>query len=305
MAEALIAAPELRALLAGGDTARVVVAEIQYEEEIDEYAAGHLPGALDWSWKEAAWEPLAREFRTPAQAAAWLGARGIDRDTTLVLYSGRLQYAVYVAWALGTLAGHPDVRVLDGGRRAWLAAGGELTVEVPEERAAVAYGGGAAGDAARSGEAGAGADPAAAASPRDDASRIGRDELLARLGEPGLRLLDARYAEEYDGLRVKPGSGPDHGAERHGRIPGAVHLPFTALRGDDFRLRSAAELEAAFRAAGAAPDQVREVVVYCRLGHRASLLWFAATRLLGWSHVRVYDGSWTEWGSLVGAPVER
>ena len=267
------------------DDPMVRIVEIQYEEDEDPYADGHLPGALSWYWKDAFWHPSMREFATPEQMAEWLGRAGATRDHTLVLYSDRSQYAMYGAWSFGTMAGHPDVRVLGGGRRAWVAAGGELTTDVPEI-APVDYG-----------------EPARAE--RDDRSRIGRDELRSRLGEDGLVILDARYDEEYVGDRVKPGTGVDHGAERHGRIPGAVSLPFHTLRDERFRIRPDDELEAAFRAVGAAPDQAGEVVVYCRLGHRASMLWFTATQLLGWDHVRVYDGSWTEWGSVVGAPIER
>jgi thiosulfate/3-mercaptopyruvate sulfurtransferase len=272
-------------LRAHADDPDVAIVELQYEPDVDEYADGHIPGAASWYWKDALWDPLEREFVTPAQAAAWLGSHGIAPTTTLVLYSGRFQYATYGAWVLGTLCGHPDVRVLDGGRRAWSGAGGELTSEQPPARPPVAY--------------------AVSRDGRDDSSRAYRAELLARVGDGTVRFVDARYPEEHDGRRVKPGTGLDHGAERHGRIPGAVNLPFNTLLGPDFRLKDAAELQAAFRAAGAAPDQVAEVVAYCRLGHRASLIWFVATNILGWSHIRLYDGSWTEWGSAVGSPVER
>jgi thiosulfate/3-mercaptopyruvate sulfurtransferase len=104
---------------------------------------------------------------------------------------------------------------------------------------------------------------------------------------------------------VKPGTGFDHGAERHGHIPGAVNLPYERFLADDGSFRSADELRALFEEIEAAPDQIDDLVAYCRLGHRGSLVWFVATQVLGYDHVRVYDGSWTEWGSMVGAPVER
>jgi thiosulfate/3-mercaptopyruvate sulfurtransferase len=129
--------------------------------------------------------------------------------------------------------------------------------------------------------------------------------MLARLGDPGTVMLDARSADEYAGLRVKPAPGFDHGAERAGHIPGAIHLPATRLLTPGGTFRGAAEIEEAFRGAGAAPDQAKEVFAYCRLGHRASLMWFAMSQILGWEHARVYDGSWTEWGSCVGMPVQR
>lgn len=263
----------------------VRVVEIQYEDDVDEYADGHIPGAVNWYWKDVFWDPRMRDFVTPAQMAKLLGGAGISPDTTIVFYSGRMQYGAYGAWALKTMAGHADVRVLNGGRRAWKAAGGELTLDVPADAPAVDY--------------------VPSRTARDDSSRASRQDVLERLGRDGVVFLDARYEEEYVGDRVKPGAGVDHGAERHGRIPGAVNLPFRALIGEDFHLRPVAELEAAFRSVGAAPDQTGEVIAYCRLGHRASLTWFAATQVLGWDHFRAYDGSWTEWGSMVGMPVER
>jgi thiosulfate/3-mercaptopyruvate sulfurtransferase len=131
-------------------------------------------------------------------------------------------------------------------------------------------------------------------------------DVRAHLGSPRRLLVDARTPEEFRGERVKPAPGFDHGAERRGHIPGAVNLHGRDLMNpDDQTLRPRAELEGMFRAVGAAPDQVEEVVAYCRLSHRASSVWFVMTQVLGWHHVRVYDGSWTEWGSIVGFPVER
>jgi thiosulfate/3-mercaptopyruvate sulfurtransferase len=141
---------------------------------------------------------------------------------------------------------------------------------------------------------------------RDDSSRVSRDDVRMNLGKPGRCLIDARTGEEFRGERVKPGPGFDHGAERRGHIPGAVNLHGRDLMDlDDFTLKPRDELVRMFRAVGAAPDQADEVVVYCRLSHRASSLWFVMTQILGWDHVRVYDGSWTEWGSIVGFPVQR
>ncbi|MEV7012867.1 sulfurtransferase [Streptosporangium sp. NPDC051022] len=266
------------------DDPKTVVVEVQYEPDIDDYSAGHVPGARHVFWKDLCWDPDEREFVTPEQAAGILGALGVGPDTTLVLYSGRGQFAVYGYWVFKTLNGHADVRVLNGGRGAWTRAGFALSTREPEVTA-VPY--------------------APVREARDDGSRIGRDELLGLVGAPDTLLLDGRYPEEYRGERVKPGTGFDHGAERHGRIPGAVNLFFRDLLDDRFVIRPPEELEAVFRAAGAAPDQTRRVVAYCRLGHRAGLLWFTMHELLGWDHVRVYDGSWTEWGSTVGSPIER
>jgi thiosulfate/3-mercaptopyruvate sulfurtransferase len=181
--------------------------------------------------------------------------------------------------------GTPDVRVLDGGKRRWALEGRPLTTESPAITP-VAY--------------------RPRRTERDDTSRVTRDDVRANLGTPGRCLVDARTAEEFRGERVKPAPGFDHGAERRGHIPGAVHLHGRDLLDpDDFTLKPRAQLERMLRAVGAAPDQAEEVVVYCRLSHRASSLWFVMTQVLGWDHVRVYDGSWTERGSIVGFPIER
>lgn len=262
----------------------VRVAEIAPEPQQQGYQNGHIAGALGWYWKDYFWDPLAREFPSPQQAAARLAAQGIGEGTTLVLYSARVQFAAYGYWVLSHLCGHSDTRILDGGRGKWLAEGRPVSNAEPSVTPA-SY------RPARPG--------------RDDSTRIGRDALLARLRSPGTAILDARSAEEYAGRRVKPAPGPDHGAQRAGHIPNAVHLPASRLLGPDGCVRPTAELDRLFRAAGAAPDQACEVITYCRLGHRASLAWFTMTQLLGWQHVRVYDGSWTEWGSCVGMPVER
>ena len=259
----------------------VRVAEIRTEPADPADQAGRFPGTLSWFWKDLLWDPLVRDFVSPQQAAAALAAGGITEQTTLVLWSSRPQFACYAYWVLTVMCGHADTRVLDGGRAQWPDPAGEA----PAVAAPAVY------------------RPARAA--RDDSSRIGRDDVLARIGARGTVILDARSAEEYAGLRVKPAPGPDHGAERAGHIPGAAHLAASALLTPDGTFRPAAELDRAFRSVGAAPDQTAQVIVYCRLGHRASLLWFAMTRLLGWEHVRVYDGSWTEWGSCVGMPVQR
>lgn len=267
------------------DDPTVRVVQLLYEPDVDDYSDGHIPGAHVRFWKTLLWDPLQRQFATPAQMAERLGELGVRPTDTLVLYSGRSQYAMYGYWVIKVMNGHPDVRVLDGGKKRWTLEGHPLTTEVPVVEP-VPY------------------EPQRA--DRDDSTRISRAEVEAGLGRSGRRLLDARSPEEYRGERVKPAPGPDHGAESYGHIPGALNLHARDLLDPaDFTVRPREELEAMFRFVGAAPDQADEVVVYCRLSHRASGLWFAMTQLLGWDHVRVYDGSWTEWGSVVGAPVER
>lgn len=266
-----------------GDPA-VAVIEVASEPDGVPDADGNIPEASVRYWKDLVWDTHRRDVPPPAEMARRLGECGVGEGTAVVLYAERNQFAVYCYWVLHELLGYDNVSVLDGGKVAWRQQG-RPTVDRPAVPARVP-----------------GPPPARHGG---QATRVFRDELLSRLSSAPPVLLDARLAEEYDGHRVKPGTGFDHGAERHGHIPGAKNLVYETLLHDDATFLGTAELAERFRAFGAHPDDADEVVAYCRLGHRASLVWFAASQLLGWDHVRVYDGSWTEWGSLVGAPIER
>jgi thiosulfate/3-mercaptopyruvate sulfurtransferase len=243
------------------------------------YDGGHIPGAIGWHWKTMLWDPLRREFPDPETMAARLGAAGIGNGTTVVFYGEPIQFGTYGWWVL-RYCGHPDVRLLDGGRTRWLREGRPLTAEVPAV-APVRY----------------------APAPPRASLRVLREEILGRLGDPGTVLFDVRSPEEYRGERVAPPNRHDDGAERAGRIPGAVHLHFLDLLREDQTFKAPEEMRRLCEARGVAP--AKEVIVYCRLSHRASLVNFALTQLLGYPRVRNYDGSWTEWGSVVGVPIER
>ena len=263
------------------DDPNVRAIEVSSRVEDAAYHQGHIPGAVWWNWKEAVWHATDREFATPEELAERLGGIGVSPDTTVVLYGDPQQYGAYALWAL-VMGGHRDVRLLDGGRVRWIAEGRPLTAEVPSYNP-TEY----------------------APNSPDLSSRIGRDDVRAGLGNSGRILLDVRSPEEYSGERVSPPSGFDHGAERTGRIPGAVHLYFRDLMHDDDTFISKDELLERFADVGLRPGSEEEVVVYCRLSHRASLAWFAMRFLLGFDNVQVYDGSWTEWGSIVGFPIEK
>lgn len=261
----------------------LVVLEVSFvSPEQAEYFDGHIPGAHYAWWKDISWDETERQFPGSAEMAARLGALGVGDDTTLVLVGAPVQFATYVYWAL-TLAGQEgNVLILDGGRLGWAERGLPMTTEIPPHRL-----------------------PASRSVGVDDAtSRLGRDDVVANLGRDGRVLVDLRSDEEYNGERVSPTTAPmDHGAERAGHIPGAVHLHYTRLLNDDETLKPIDEIRREFASVGVNGDE--EVVAYCRLSHRASLGWLILTRLLDHPDVKVYDGSWTEWGSMVGMPIER
>lgn len=212
--------------------------------------------------------------------AARLGRLGVSEGSRLILVGDPLQFATYAFWVL-TITGLDHLAgVLDGGLEGW-REGGFPVAEQAANRA-----------------------PSTRPSPGtpDPTVMVGRDEVLAGLDRPDRVLVDLRSDEEFRGERVAPPTAPfDHGAERGGHIPGACHLPHDRLLDERGRFRPPGEIEDEFRGLGASGA---EIIAYCRLSHRASLGWFAATRVAGRRNVRVYDGSWTEWGSIVGYPVE-
>jgi thiosulfate/3-mercaptopyruvate sulfurtransferase len=246
------------------------------------YHEGHIPGAMWVYWKSACWHETDRDFITPAAMAKLFGSMGIGPQSTVVLYGNPVQYGSYAFWAF-TMAGHRNLRLLDGGRRKWVMEGRPLSRTVPRFPA-VAY-------------------PA----PVGTASmRVGRDDVRDNLRQPKRLLLDVRSPEEYTGKRVSEYTFPvDHGAERTGRIPGAVHLYFKELLNEDDSFKSPEQLRHVLAAAGVAPEKFDDVVCYCRLSHRATIAWIALSHILGYTNVKIYDGSWTEWGSIVGFPIEK
>ena len=246
------------------------------------YHEGHIPGAMWVYWKSACWQDSDREFVTPAQMAKLFGSMGIGPQTTVVLYGDPVQYGSYGYWAF-TMAGHKNLRLLDGGRRKWVLEGRPMSRNVPSFPR-VEY-----------------PTPTGTA-----AMRVGRRNVRDNLGQPKRLLLDLRSPEEYTGKRVSEYSfAVDHGAERTGRIPGAVHLYFKELLNEDDSFKSSEELRHVLAGAGVAPEKFDDVVCYCRLSHRATIAWIALTNILGHPNIKIYDGSWTEWGSIVGYPIEK
>ncbi len=262
--------------LAAGSSDIVVV---ESDEDVLLYETGHIPGAVKIDWHTDLLHPVERDYLDGSAFAALLGSQGIGRDTTIVLYGDMNNWwAAYAAWVF-TLFGHPDVRLLDGGRNLWVAEGRELTTAVPP-REPVDY-------------------PVVE---RDDVTyRAFKEDVLAHLGRGPL--VDIRSRQEYTGERLHLADYPGESTLRGGHIPTAHSVPWTTAVSADGTYKSRAELEAIYLdgRVGIRPDDA--VVTYCRIGERSSHTWFALHFLLGIENVRNYDGSWTEWGNAVRVPI--
>lgn len=255
----------------------LVVAES--DEDVLLYDTGHIPGAVKLDWHTELNDPVTRDYVDGAGFAELMSRKGISRDATLVLYGDRNNWwAAYALWVC-TLFGHPDVRLLDGGRSKWVAEGRPVTTDVPD-RTRADY-------------------PVVE---RDDSKiRAFQDQVLGHLGRP---LIDVRSPGEYTGQLLHMPDYPQEGALRGGHIPGARNIPWARAAAEDGSFRSRAELEAIYSGeAGLSPED--EIVVYCRIGERSSHTWFVLHHLLGFGRVRNYDGSWTEWGNTVRVPITR
>ena len=250
------------------------------QDDMQAYKAGHIPGAVCWKWKDMLWDPLRRDFPTPEDFARRCGAAGIGNDTTVVFYGEGVQFGFYAWWTF-RYCGHKKVKMLDGARYRWVAEGRPLTTEEPQSAAPVTY----------------------APVKRVERMRVLRDKMFKVVDGKSALLLDGRSPEEYRGERVGGPEGPDVGALRYGRIPGAKHLYFEELLDANKAFKPVAELQQLVAARGG--DAGKDIVTYCRMSHRATVLYFALTELLKFKKVKVYDGSWTEWGNLVNVPVER
>jgi thiosulfate/3-mercaptopyruvate sulfurtransferase len=253
---------------------------VEVSEDTTLYGQGHIPGAAHFNWQTELQDPVRRDWINKGQLEALLGEHGIGNDTTIVLYGDKNNwFATYTFWLL-KLYGVERVKILNGGRAKWVAEGRPLTKEVrPFPKATFR-----------------------AKEPNAEI-RAFRDQILGRLGAPTLALVDVRSPQEYRGELLAPPAYPQEGAQRGGHIPGAQNIPWGENVRQDGTFKAPEDLRKLYEGKGVTPD--KEVVAYCRIGERSSITWFALTYLLGYPHVRNYDGSWTEWGSLVGVPVEK
>jgi thiosulfate/3-mercaptopyruvate sulfurtransferase len=256
---------------------------VEVDEDTDAYARGHVPGAVAVNWNTDLQDPLRRDFIPPEAFAKLQDSLGITPDTLVVLYGGNNNwFAAYAYWYY-KVYGHGPVKLVDGGRKAWELEGRELTTEPPAISATSGY----------------------PVRQPDFTIRAFRDEVLARyVNGAGTALVDVRSPEEYRGEKLAPDHLPQEAAQRPGHIPGAANIPWLkAVDGTTGKFLPDDDLRSLYDGAGVSAD--RDVVAYCRIGERSAHTWFVLHELLGYPTVRNYDGSWTEWGSLVGVPIER
>jgi thiosulfate/3-mercaptopyruvate sulfurtransferase len=256
---------------------------VEVDEDVLLYVQGHVPGAVQLDWHTELQRPDVRDFVDAEAFADLMEERGISNDTTVVLYGDKSNWwAAYAFWFL-KYNGHADVRLMNGGRQAWLAEGRALSTESvrpPRGTYRVPY--------------------------RDASIRAFAPEVLQhllRVKDGAGALVDVRSPGEYSGEKLHMPEYPQEGALRGGHIPGAVSVPWAKAVEDDGTFRPAGELRDLYGGLGVTPD--KDVVAYCRIAERSSHTWFVLKYLLGYPRVRNYDGSWTEWGNMVGVPIEQ
>ncbi|HEX5147878.1 MAG TPA: sulfurtransferase [Candidatus Limnocylindrales bacterium] len=252
---------------------------VEVDVDTTAYEQSHLPGAVGWDWTSQLADGVRRDIAGRADFSRLVSASGIGPDTTIALYGDNNNwFAAWAYWQL-KLYGHRDVRIVDGGRKYWLDHGLPLSTDVPTYA------------------------PTGYELPEPDfALRAFRDDILPRLGDPELALVDVRSPAEYAGEIIAP-PGMSETAQRPGHIPGAASIPWAQTVREDGTFKDRAELAALYAAKGVTPD--KDVIAYCRIGERSSHSWFVLHELLGYARVRNYDGSWTEYGSLIGVPIEK
>ena len=252
---------------------------IEVDDDTNAYEKGHIRGAVGWNWTTDLHTEVGRDYVDQAALTGLLRAAGVDDGTTIILYGGNNNwFAAYAYWLL-KLRGFDAVQLLNGGRKKWELESRELVSEVPTYEA--------------SGHVFLGAE-------RPEI-RVFRDEVVGKVGSK-TGFVDVRSPEEYRGEKLAPDHLPQEQSQVPGHIAGAANIPWVQAANDDGTFKSADELRALYEAQGITAD--REVIAYCRIGERSSHTWFALQELLGFPNVKNYDGSWTEYGSLVGVPVE-
>jgi thiosulfate/3-mercaptopyruvate sulfurtransferase len=254
---------------------------VESDEDVLLYESGHIPGAVKIDWVADLNDPIQRDYLDREQFSQLVGAKGISNDATVIFYGDKNNWwACYAFWVF-QLFGHTKAKILNGGRQKWIDEDRPMTREVPSYPQ-VSY---------------------HAPQRADYKIRTFRDQVLAHV-QSGQPLVDVRSPDEFAGKLLHMADYPQEGALRGGHIPGAKNIPWGRAVRDDGTFKSVEELKAIYeKEQGLSPDQ--NIVAYCRIGERSSHTWFVLTYLLGYPTVRNYDGSWTEWGNLVGVPIEK
>ena len=254
---------------------------IEIDVDTAAYEQGHAPGAIGFNWQTQLEDTLRRDLPDRETWEALLSKAGISNDDTLVLYGDNNNWFATFGWWIFLIYGHDrdNLKLMNGGRKKWEAEGRELVTDVPTFPASQYK-----------------------ASKPDFSLRAFRDEVLKKLGDPNLTLVDVRSPAEFSGEVIAP-PGMSETAQRGGHIPGAHSAPWLNAVNDDGTYKSAEQLRQFYRTKGV--EEGKDVIAYCRIGERSSHTWFALYNLLGYENAKNYDGSWTEWGSIIGAPIER
>jgi thiosulfate/3-mercaptopyruvate sulfurtransferase len=253
---------------------------IEVDEDTTAYDKGHIRGAVAWNWSTDLHTRVGRDYISQDELSDLLSRSGVGADTTVVLYGGNNNwFAAYAYWLL-KLRGFDNVKLLNGGRKKWELESRELTQGVPSAPAT---------------------DFRVTGLERPEIRAL-RDDVISKIGG-AVSVVDVRSPEEFRGEKLAPDHLPQEQSQVPGHIPGAANIPWTRAANEDGTFKSADELRALYETEGVTPE--KEVIAYCRIGERSSHTWFALQELLGYERVQNYDGSWTEYGSLVGAPVEK
>jgi thiosulfate/3-mercaptopyruvate sulfurtransferase len=249
---------------------------IEVDEDTTAYDGGHIPGAIKLDWKKDLQDPVRRDFVNQEQFSQLLSERGVSNDDTIILYGGNNNwFAAYAYWYF-KLYGHRDVKLLDGGRKKWELDARPYTKDLPQ-RAKTSY----------------------QASAPDLSIRAFRDEVVQAIGQKNL--VDVRSPDEFAGRLLAPAHLPQEQSQRGGHIPTAINVPWSKAANEDGTFKSDEELAKIYGDAGL--NGSKDTIAYCRIGERSSHTWFVLQELLGHQNVKNYDGSWTEYGSLIGVPI--
>jgi len=253
---------------------------VEVDVDTSAYDQGHIAGAVGWNWQSQLQDNVRRDLIDKATLERLLGQSGISNDTTIVLYGDNNNwFAAYAFWQL-KYYGHRDLRLMNGGRKKWIEEKRPLTTDAPRVSPATYHAGGA-----------------------DESVRARKEQLFALLEKKSTgQLVDVRSVDEFTGKIIAP-PGMNETAQRAGHIPGAANIPWSQAANEDGTFKTADQLKALYQGKGVTGQG--ETIAYCRIGERSSHTWFVLKYLLGYDHVKNYDGSWTEWGNLIGAPIEK